>query len=110
MRQFKVINTTPDLQSGLTIANFGMPIKLLPESQVTLDKFAAQIDTRNSDIYFVDLTLSTLMTNHVTGSIATVVTSYAIPSPGVRLIAIFTDDPLGTISAILIEWDAQTIP
>jgi len=52
MRQFKVINTTPDLRSGLTIANFGMPIKLPPGSQVTLDKFAAQIDTRVTDIYF----------------------------------------------------------
>jgi len=62
MRQFKVINTTPDLQSGLTIANFGMPIKLLPESQVTLDKFAAQIDTRNSDIYFATSQTFTVQT------------------------------------------------
>ena len=75
-----------------------------------IDQILITSRSSNSDIYFVDLTLSTLMTNHVTGSIATVVTSYAIPSPGVRLIAIFTDDPLGTISAILIEWDAQTIP
>lgn len=50
MRQFKILELAPDTKNGLTIANFGMPIKLLPNSQVTLDKFCAQIDTRNTKI------------------------------------------------------------
>ena len=50
MRQFKIVELNPDTKNGLTIANFGMPIKLLPDSQVTLDKFCAQIELRNTKI------------------------------------------------------------
>lgn len=63
MRMFKCINTSPDLRSGLTIANFGMPIKLDPGSQVTLDKFCAQIDTRVTDIYFATPQTFTVQTH-----------------------------------------------
>ena len=50
MRQFKIVELSPDTKNGLTIANFGMPIKLLPDCQITLDKFCAQIDIRNTKI------------------------------------------------------------
>lgn len=60
---------------------------------------------------FSDTTAGVLMTSHNHASPAdTLSTVYAIPAPGIRLFAIGTKNPGGTVDAILIEWDAQTIP
>lgn len=75
-----------------------------------IDQILITSRSSNSDIYFVDLTASAVMANHVAGAPTTLTSVYAIPSPGVRQMMIYMDDPLGIIDAILIEWDAQTIP
>ena len=75
-----------------------------------IDQILITSRSSNSDIYFLDLTASAIMTNHVTGAPATMTSVYGIPAPGLRQMMIYTDDPSGSINAILIEWDAQTIP
>lgn len=60
---------------------------------------------------FVDLTASVIMATHSHASPAdTLSTVYAIPAPGIRVFGIGTGGAGGTVDAILIEWDAQTIP
>ena len=60
---------------------------------------------------FADTTAGVTMATHSHASPAdTISTTYAIPAPGIRLFAIGTGNPGGTVDAILIEWDAQTIP
>jgi hypothetical protein len=59
---------------------------------------------------FTDLTASVTMATHSHASPAdTLSTTYAIPAPGIRAFLI-ENATSGTIDAILIEWDAQTIP
>jgi hypothetical protein len=52
---------------------------------------------------------ATMATNAHGSPADTLTATYLIPAPGVRLFGIDVDNG-GTISAILIEWDAQTIP
>lgn len=60
---------------------------------------------------FADATAGVTMATHPHASPAdTLSTAYAIPAPGIRLFAIGTGGAGGTVDAILIEWDAQTIP
>ena len=60
---------------------------------------------------FADVTAGVTMATHNHASPAdTLSTAYAIPAPGIRLFAIGTGGAGGTVDAILIEWDAQTIP
>ena len=59
---------------------------------------------------FVDYTAAVIMATNLHGSPAdTLSATYAIPAPGIRLFGIDSRDG-GTVDAILIEWDAQTIP
>ena len=59
---------------------------------------------------FSDLTAGVTMATHTHASPAdTLSTTYAIPAPGIRAFGIGTATG-GTVDAILIEWDAQTIP
>ena len=60
---------------------------------------------------FADVTAGvTMATNaHAAGG-DTLSATYAIPAPGIRLFGIGTGGAGGTVDAILIEWDAQTIP
>lgn len=61
-------------------------------------------------IRFYDLTASVLIAGQGHGSPADTLTdTYAIPAAGVRAFAIEAGDG-GTLDAVLIEWDAQTIP
>lgn len=59
---------------------------------------------------FIDVTAGVTMATNTHGSPAdTLSATYAIPAPGIRLFEIIAGDG-GTVDAILIEWDAQTIP
>jgi hypothetical protein len=49
MRQFKIIDTSPNDQ-GLLVANFAMPIKIEPGCCINLDKFVAQIPQSRAGI------------------------------------------------------------
>jgi hypothetical protein len=59
---------------------------------------------------FIDYTAAVTMATNTHGSPAdTLSATYAIPAPGIRVFGIASRDG-GTVDAILIEWDAQTIP
>jgi hypothetical protein len=57
MKQFQVVQQNPDLNNGLIIANFGLPILIAPNSQITLDKFQATIDETLTGIKLSDQTI-----------------------------------------------------
>lgn len=64
----------------------------------------------NCSLNFYDLTASVLIASQGHGSPADTLTdTYAIPAAGVRAFLIEAGNG-GTLDAILIEWDAQTIP
>ena len=50
MKQFKIIDLAPNIQTGIVTANFAMPIKIMPGSQISLDKFNITI-TDASGVY-----------------------------------------------------------
>ena len=61
-------------------------------------------------LFFTDVTAGvTMATHNHTSPADTISTTYAIPAPGIRLFGISSGEA-GTVDAILIEWDAQTIP
>lgn len=63
------------------------------------------------DLEFSDVTAGvTMATNSHSAGGDTLSATYAIPAPGIRLFGIGTGGAGGTVDAILIEWDAQTIP
>lgn len=65
----------------------------------------------SAKLVFLDVTAGVTMATNAHGSPAdTLTATYLIPAPGVRLFAFGPDGTGGTISAVLIEWDAQTIP
>ena len=65
----------------------------------------------SAKLVFLDVTASVTMATNIHGSPADTLTStYLIPAAGLRLFSFGPDGIGGTISAVLIEWDAQTIP
>ena len=65
----------------------------------------------SAKLIFLDVTASVTMATNAHGSPAdTLSATYLVPAPGVRLFSFGPDGTGGTISAVLIEWDAQTIP
>lgn len=71
MKQFQVVQQTPDLNNGLITANFALPIRIEPYSQITLDKFQATIDQTLTKINLSNQILSITLngTNYYTISI-----------------------------------------
>lgn len=64
----------------------------------------------NCKLEYSDLTASVTMATQAHSSPADVLTDvYAIPAPGVRLFLIELGNG-GTLDAVIVEWDAQTIP
>lgn len=65
----------------------------------------------SAKLVFLDVTASVTMATNTHGSPAdTLTATYLIPAAGLRLFSFGPDGAGGTISAVLIEWDAQTIP
>lgn len=65
----------------------------------------------SAKLVFLDVTASVTMATNAHGSPAdTLTATYLIPAAGLRLFSFGPDGTGGTISAVLIEWDAQTIP
>jgi hypothetical protein len=90
--------------AGLTFAFFSADI---PEG---IDQILITSRGESVKLIFVDVTAGATMATNTHGSPADTLTAvYSIPAPGVRLFGIDVGNG-GTISAVLIEWDAQTIP
>jgi hypothetical protein len=65
----------------------------------------------SAKLVFTDVTAGATMATNIHGSPADTLTrTYLVPAPGVRLFAFGPDSTGGTVNAVLIEWDAQTIP
>lgn len=58
MKQFQVVQQIPDLTNGIITANFGLPVKIEPYSQIALDKFQAVIDQTLTKINISDQIVS----------------------------------------------------
>ena len=75
-----------------------------------IDQILITSHGENCSVRYYDLTASVTMPGQAHGSPADTLTdTYAIPAAGIRLFLIELTNG-GTLDAILIEWDAQTIP
>jgi hypothetical protein len=76
-----------------------------------IDQILITSRAESAKLVFLDVTAGVTMATNSHGSPAdTKTATYLIPAPGVRLFSFGPDGTGGTISAVLIEWDAQTIP
>ena len=57
MRQFKIIDTSPDKKTGLITTNFALPIKMSVGSQIALDKFQCVLDDATGNFSLPNQTL-----------------------------------------------------